>query len=356
MLAALALCMLAAQYMPGDLSELLAAYQQANGDSWRKVRIDSAAAWEAKREDIRRRVMDIMGSSPESYPPLAPRTLSTTDEGAYTRSKVAYTDEDGRPIPAWLLMPKGLGRLPAVLAAHPTETGGKDAVVGLEGKAYQFYARELALRGFVVLAPDSITAGERVYPGAKPYVTAPFDEAHPGWSAMGKMLADHRRGIDFLLTLPNVDPARIATIGHSLGGYNAFFLAAFDPRVRAAVSSCGFNPMARAAKPFAWARSSWFVHFPRLTPYLRAGIVPFDFHEVMALVAPRALFNYSASRDSIFPDADSIRAGATQVADVYRLLGAEDRFVFRITEGPHAFPDAVREEAYGWLRRQLAVP
>ncbi len=215
------------------------------------------------------------------------------------------------------------------------------------------YGAELAERGFVVLAPDSITAGERVLPDAKPYVTAPFDRQHPAWSAMGKMCADHRRGLDYLQSLAFVDARRMAAIGHSLGGYNAFFLASFDERVRAVVSSCGFTPLGEASKPFAWSRSGWFVHFPKLAPYLRAGIAPFDFHEVLALIAPRALFNYSADQDSIFPDADVIRAAAGQVREVYRVLGAGQRFRFEMGAGPHSFPDMVRQEAYDWLEREL---
>jgi len=344
-----------ALFQHGGLLDLLAAREQGPGDMAHEVRIASPAQWEAKRADIRRRVLDMVGVFPASAQPLRARVIDRRDEGAYTRLKVAYTDGSGGEIPAWLLVPKGQGPFPAVLAAHPTEPGGKDSVIGLEGKPYEHYGKELAARGFVVLAPDSITAGERVFTGAGPYVTAPFDQAHPEWSAMGKMLADHRRGVDYLVTLPEVDAARIGAIGHSLGAYNAFFLAAFDGRIRATVASCGFNPLAGATKPFAWSRASWFVHFPRLAPYLRAGIVPFDFHEVLAMVAPRALFNYSAARDTIFPDAAAMRAGAAQVANVYRLLGAADRFVFRITDGPHEFPAAVREEAYGWMERQLAL-
>lgn len=338
---------------PVATTDLLSGYEQAGGDGWRKVRIASPEQWEAKRQDIRRRVLDIMGALPAAAGPLSPVTLAVTDEGTYTRTKVTYRDEAGKPIPAWLLVPKGRGPFPAMLAVHPTADGGKDSVIGLAGKPDHAYGRELAARGFVVLAPDSITAGERVMPGERPYTTAGFDKAHPAWSAMGKMLADHRRGIDYLVSLSAVDPARIGVIGHSLGGYNAFFLAAFDIRVRAAVSSCGFTPLGGASRPFAWARASGFVHFPRLAPYLRAGITPFDFIEVLALAAPRALFNYSSARDVFFPDAGAVRTGAAQVAEVYRLLGAADRFVFRIGDGPHQFPESVRQEAYGWLARQL---
>ena len=49
------------------------------------------------------------------------------------------------------------------------------------------------------------------------------------------------RALDLLQTLPRVDPARIGSIGHSLGGHNTLFLAAFDQRIKAAVSNCGFT-------------------------------------------------------------------------------------------------------------------
>ena len=343
----------AAQPMIARPADLLAAYEAAACDGWRAGRVATADEWRRKRADIRARVLDMMGPMPEASAPLAPETAGRTEEAGYSRIKVIYRAADGGPVPAWLLMPKGRGPFPAVLAAHPTHESGKDSVVGLDAKPHQVYGKELAERGFVVLAPDTITAGERVMPGSQPYVTEAWDKANPGWSAMGKMLSDHMRGVDYLASLPEVRKGAIGAIGHSLGGYNAFFLAAFDERVRAAVSSCGFTPIGGASKPFAWSRESWFVHFPRLGRYLRAGMAPFDFHEVMAMAAPRALFNFSAADDSIFPDIAAIRAAAGQVGEVYGLLGARQRFVYREEKGPHGFPEAMREEAYRWLRAEL---
>ncbi len=346
------------QIMIPELLELLTAYEYVpESDGWRKLHIATAAQWDSKRADIVQRTLDIMGDFPRANPPLNARTLDRRETPRYTRVKVNYDAADGDRIPAWLLVPHGAGtsgrRLPAVVAAHQTEADGKDSVVGLAGPPYVHYGHDLAQRGFVVLAPDSITAGERILPGSKPFVTAVFDRAHPAWSAMGKMCADHRRGVDYLASLDYVDPRRIGAIGHSLGGYNTFFLAAFDERVRAAVSSCGFSPLGRSSKPFAFARNRWFVHFPRLARYLRSGIVPFDFHEVLALVAPRPFFNYSASQDPIFPDADTIRIGAAQVREVYAVLGAAGRFEFVMGDGPHGFPEPVRQQAYQWLETAL---
>ncbi|MCX6622171.1 MAG: dienelactone hydrolase family protein [Acidobacteria bacterium] len=336
------------------LSELLQMYEAGPREGAVEVRITTPAAWQRKREDIRARLLDFLGRGPQARPPLSPQLGKPIDEGAYLRTHVTYQDTSGNPIPAWLLTPKTKGRFPAVLAVHQTDEGAKDSVVGLTGKPYTHYGNELAQRGFVVLAPDVITAGERVYPGAGRYVTAPFDKANPEWSAMGKMLSDHQRGLDYLESLPTVDAARIAVIGHSLGGYNSFFLAAFDDRIRASVVSCGFTPIGRSTRAFAWSRSSWFVHFPKLARYLRSGTVPFDIHEAMAMVAPKALFNYSADADAIFPDTAAIAEGGRQVGEVYRLFNVPaDRLVFIMGHGPHEFPEAVRKQAYEWIEKQL---
>jgi dienelactone hydrolase len=336
--------------------ELLHGFQSDRKDvnGWQPLDIATPAQWERRREDIRQRTIDVMGKFPARAASLRARVLSEEDTPGYVRRKVSYRSADGDRIPAWLLIPKrGSKPWPAVLALHQTEAIGKDSAVAIGGAPHVRYGHELVERGFVVLAPDSITAGERVLPGSKPYITEVFDRAHPEWSALGKMCSDHRRGIDYLETLDFVDARRIGVIGHSLGGYNSFFLAAFDDRIRATVSSCGLSTFARTSRPLAWARESWFVHLPRLRAYLHAGIVPFDMHEVMALVAPRPLFNYSARRDEIFPDIDAIEAAGAQVRDVYRMLGADSNFVFRVGDGPHNFPAPVREEAYRWLAERL---
>ncbi|MCE5307706.1 MAG: heparinase II/III family protein [Acidobacteriales bacterium] len=336
--------------------ELLGGFDSDPKDvnGWRPLRITTPAQWQRRRNEIRQRVIDVMGKFPSRAVPLDARTLSEEDTPGYTRRKVSYLSADGDRIPAWLLIPKrGTKPWPAVLALHQTEAIGKDSAVGIGGAPHVRYGHELAERGFVVLAPDSITAGERVYPGSKPYVTEVFDRAHPEWSALGKMCSDHQRGIDYLETLDFVNARRIGVIGHSLGAYNSFFLAAFDERIAAAVSSCGLSTFGMTAKSLAWARESWFVHLPRLKAYLRAGIVPFDMHEVMALVAPRPLFNYSARQDEIFPDIGAIEAAGAQVGSVYRLLGADGKLVFRVGEGPHDFPVPVREQTYRWLAEHL---
>jgi hypothetical protein len=184
---------------------------------------------------------------------------------------------------------------------------------------------------------------------------------------MGKMIHDHKRGVDCLCQLEIVDPERIGCIGHSLGGYNSFFLQAFEPRIKAAVSSCGLSPMGGTNSPYQFARNDWFVHFnPYFREFIRTGIIPCDMHEIMALCAPRPFFNYSARKDAVYshssngnPDFENwwrtMDNALNQVDGVYHVLGESANFVRAETDGGHDFPAEIRKEAYAWLDKHLGL-
>lgn len=58
-------------------------------------------------------------------------------------------------------------------------------------------------------------------------------------------IVNRTRGIALLVQHPRVDKRRIGVVGHSLGGHNALFVAAFDDRIRISVTSCGFTAFAK---------------------------------------------------------------------------------------------------------------
>src|SRR5436309_16079177 len=103
---------------------------------------------------------------------------------------------------------------PAMICLHRTVRPGKREASGLEGDASLAFAPQLAARGYVTLAPDAIGFGERYHAG-EPYKhygdAVAFYATHPEASIMGKMAYDVGRAIDFLQTLPFVDPKRIGS-------------------------------------------------------------------------------------------------------------------------------------------------
>jgi dienelactone hydrolase len=325
--------------------------------------IETREAWEEKRERIRADWERLLGKPPVEGLHHRKRSgggfevLSEAAEEDHRRLTIEYESLDGDRIIAFLLIPNRAGSdlpvCPAVLALHPTSPEGKTDVSLSSGRDNRRYGLELVSRGYVVLAPDSITAGDRVYPGAEPYQTAPFYAQHPAWTAVGKMLADHIRAVDILESLAEVDGNRIGAIGHSLGGYNGWFLAGFDARVRAVVSSCGFSVFAGDPDPNRWGQRDWFSHFPEISAMLQEDRIPFEWHEVAALSAPTPMFMWSGINDRIFPNWSSIAASMTDLDKLYRFMGAEDRFEFWMGPAGHDFPPQVRKMAYEFLDRHL---
>jgi hypothetical protein len=94
---------------------------------------------------------------------------------------------------------------------------------------------------------------------------------------------------------------------------------------------------------------------PRLRPIFLGGLpAPFDFHHLVALIAPRPFLNLTAlNDDENFAATDAIADLGLCVTRVYRLLGAEDRFANYLHSSGHALPEEARALAYAWLDRWL---
>jgi dienelactone hydrolase len=316
--------------------------------------LPEAAGWPARRAEIEAVWRSVTGPLVDPAP-VSYEVLETVEHATHTSRRIRYATGDGDGVPALLLTPHAAGvASPAVLALHPTSPNGKDDIATRDGRENRRYGLELAERGYVVLAPDTITAGDRIEPGEKPFHTARRDAAHPELSAVGKMVSDHRQGVELLCSLPEVDPARIGVIGHSLGGYNAFFLAGADLRIAATVSSCGFATFAGDSQTHRWGRRDWFSHLPALSPMIEADHVPFEMHEIAALVAPRPFFNWMAAGDHIFPHWRPAVAAMEQVAQLYQGLGHEGDFMSLLGTGDHDFPAPVRAAAYAFFDQHLA--
>ncbi len=291
----------------------------------------------------------LLGTFPRSCP-LQSEVLERVDLGDVVREKVRYQVEPGEWAPAYLFLPaRTSGRKPAVLCLHQHAGQfdlGKSEPAGLAGNPQQFYALELARRGYVTLAADAICFEERrdpVLEGAAYERFAFTKRIVEGSSLQTKMLSDAMRGVDYLLTRPEVHPAHIGCLGHSLGGQQAVFTAAMDERIRAGVSSCGFASYETIFRDRI--NHNYAAYVPGLLRYAEVG-------DVLALAAPRPFLVLAGNADRIFPF-DGIVASVERARERYRALDAEDRLGFISVDAGHAFSDDLRERAYAWLDRWL---
>ncbi len=310
--------------------------------------------WEKRREKIRGILLDFLGPFPSRPDKVRGTVLHTERFPDHIRQTVVYTGEEGELIPAYLLVPLGItSPRPAVVCQHQTVYQGKDEPVGIEGKPELAHALELVRRGYVTLAPDCICFGDRKVPGSGHYGEAvPFYRRHPDWSIMGKLVWDIGRAIDYLETLPFVDRDRIGSIGHSHGAYGTLFSSAFDKRISVAVASCGFTALRSDPVPERWSHLTALI--PKIGFYIeRVDEIPFDFHHVLAMSAPRPLLITAALDDKIFPNGKSVREVSRRVREVYQLLNAPDAFDTYIFPGDHNFPPESRDRALVWIDRWI---
>jgi len=268
--------------------------------------------------------------------PVAWRVISERQAEGYRQQEISYHSDDGPAVPAFLLIPDGAETVPApaVLSLHGTDlVNGHRTTVGLGGLPGREYGQRLAGRGFVVLAPAYPTMG-----GHDP------DFLGLGYrSGTMKAVRDNVCGIDLLLSLPQVAGPDVAAVGHSLGGHNALFTACFDPRLTALAVSCSFDSFVdyNGGDITAW-------HQDRYMPHLTdGGAPPFDFDDVLELLADRALFVNAPIGDTNF-----------QWWSVDRLVeGVRPRRTAALElvhpDCGHDFPYEIQDQAFAFLTDHL---
>src|SRR5688572_28136546 len=162
--------------------------------------------------------------------PLDAVVERVNDPTPYETYRVTYRSFGGAKICAYLSRPiigesTSPRRLPAIVAA-PGYGGTEQSVMLNECQ-----------RGYVVLQvfPRGQGPSEETAPLDRPDKLASRTEQPEGHYYQGGY-ADVVRGIDYLVSRPDVDPDRIAAVGTSQGGGIALAVAGIDPRVRAVVA------------------------------------------------------------------------------------------------------------------------
>ncbi len=315
-------------------------------EAGKDVPVRTATDWEKRRAHILANMELVMGPMPKlKKPALDVRVTEEVKLEKFTRKLLTFQSSAGNRVPAYLFIPHNLqGKTPAVLCLHPTSPKlGKGVPSGFGDKYDRAYAVHLAERGYITLAPDYVKSGGYNY------------DAYENGFVSATMLGiwNHRRAVDLLQSLPEVDGDNLGVIGHSLGGHNSMFVATFEPRLKAIVSSCGFNsfPTYMKGNLAGWSHKGYM---PRIKDVYETtpAKMPFDFPEIVAALAPRAFLACAPLKDSNF-EVSGVKDCIKAATPVYRLLGAEEKLKAIYPDAGHDFPDEARAEAYAWFDRWL---
>jgi dienelactone hydrolase len=312
------------------------------------VPVKTAADWHQRRAHILANMQLVMGPLPaaagKADQPLDLQVEAEETLDKVIRKKISFAVAKDDRVTGYLLVPRRLeGKAPAMLCLHQTTAIGSGEPAGVGGLKSLHYALELAERGYIALAPDYPNFGRyKIDVYARGYVSATM-----------KGIANHIRAVDLLQSLPEVDGARLGCIGHSLGGHNTLFVAAFEPRLKVAVTSCGFNSFFKysGGDLAGWSHKGYM---PRIASAYGKdpARMPFDFTEILGALAPRAVFINAPVKDDNF-EVSGVRDCVRAAEPVYELLQAAGKLEAVYPDAGHDFPPAVRQQAYRFIDREL---
>lgn len=317
--------------------------------------IHDTSTWINKVPEIRQRIQWGLGDEPASVGP--------GEQPDYMREVVGYPDlkpdigskpllfgrlyypsnGNGEPKP---------GKMPVVIYSHEYaySTGyakGGSEIYTSTGDIISLFAEN----GYAVYVFDQIGFGTRIEEGRL------FYERFPHWSKMGRMVADVRWAVDALYEQELVDPQRIYTAGYSLGGTVGLYSAALDGRISGVISVCGFTPM-RFNVPGKTAEGIYeYSHLHGLLPKLgffagEEARIPYDFHEILACIAPRPLLIIAPAWDQYasFPD---VKVCTDEVKKVYELFRQKDKIQLYAPEDYNHFSTGMKKYMIDWMKQNL---
>jgi len=287
------------------------------------------------RDAFRTRLLECLGGPwPEPCPLNLQIEAEWQEAEGHVVRRITYEVEPGDRVPAYVLIPAGVGperRAPAAAVWHQHNGQyhlGKSEPAGVAGDPMHHTGLDLVRAGYVVLCPDALCFEARQDPTGRlrgrdyerfVFLRYVVDGKCLAW----KNILDMRRAVDVLESMPEVDAGRIGCYGHSMGATHGWLVGPWEPRLRCIVCNC-------CLPTYAAIHREHMLHcFPNFIPGLHAfGDTP----DVAALIAPKPLHMNFGGRDQGSP-IDEVRRAVERIAAAYAEKGCPESFSVYIEEG-----------------------
>jgi dienelactone hydrolase len=276
-------------------------------------------------------------------PPLNVKVVGTLQQSGYRIEKLRYESLGQLYVPANLYIPDGITTpVPAILYVCGHARTQK--------VRYQAHARRFAELGFVCLIIETIQWGEVRGDHWGCYARGWFHWYSRGYTPAGVELWNALRGLDLLCARPEVDAGRLGVTGISGGGTQTWYIAAADPRIKAAATVCGTTTI----QSHVFQRTI-DGHCDCMMPI---NTYRWDFHDLGALIAPRPLLIASANRDGLNA-IEAVRDVYHRTQAIYELYDSADHLSLVETPGGHSYHPISRKRIFSFFLKHLmgqAVP
>jgi len=331
--------------------------------------ISTTSGWENKKKSVVEKIRWALGDEPPGVINPGPGSL---ERGGRGESSFGTFLERPRPTPDMGVMAitpySGFGDQLFGYLYYPLDGKGNlknrnlPIVIYLHeydySKGFNSYhqveslLRSMVQRGFGVFTYDMIGFGNRIEEGTR------FYNRYPHWSKLGKMVTDVRGAVDAIVNLDFADTTKIYVAGYSLGATVGLYAAALDNRITGAISVCGFTPMRLNTPDKGTEGIRAYSHLHGLIPRLGFFVdnearIPYDYHEVLACIAPRPLLVIAPvlDKDAVVED---VRNCVEQARKIYSLYGSGENVEIFSPEDYNRLSPEMRDKMYMWLQERLS--
>jgi len=269
--------------------------------------------------------------------PLNVKVVGTLQKSGYRIEKIQYESLPNLYVPANLYIPDHIEtRAPGILYVCGHSRTQK--------VHYQAHARRFAELGFVCLIIETIQWGEVQGEHWGCYARGWFHWYSRGYTPGGVELWNGIRGLDLLCARPEVDADRLGVTGISGGGTQTWYVAAADPRIKAAAAVCGTSTV--KSQVFQRTIDGHCDCMMPINTYQQ------DFHDLGALIAPRPLIIASANRDGLNV-IEAVRDVYHRTQAIYDLYEKSDQLVLIETPGGHSYHPISRTRIFSFFLKHL---
>ncbi|MHC4569632.1 MAG: dienelactone hydrolase family protein, partial [Planctomycetota bacterium] len=290
---------------------------------------------------------DVIGKFEYDLLPPNVRSRKSYDEAKYAGYEVVMDVFPDVIAYGILLVPKDIKqgeKRPVVVCQHGLE-GRPQSVVTGDHRAYHDYAAKLAERGFVTFAPQNLYVFKDRFRTLQ-------RKANPIKKTLFSIIVpQHQQILDWLSSLPYVDPDRIAFYGLSYGGKTAMRVPPLVGNYCLSICSADFNEWiwknASTRSPYSYVWTGEYEIFE-----FDLGNT-FNYAEMAALIAPRPFMVERGHFDGVAPD-ETVGYEFAKVRHLYQAqLGIGDRCEIEWFIGPHTING---RGTFEFLHRHLNWP
>jgi len=290
---------------------------------------------------------EVIGRFDQPLLPMNPRSRKAYDKEKWTGYEVVLDVFPDVIAHGVLLLPKGMKpeeKRPVIVCQHGLEGRPRDVITG-DHPAYHDFAAKLAERGFITFAPQNLYIFQDRFRTLQ-------RKANPLKKTLFSIIVpQHQQIVNWLKTLPNVDPRRIAFYGLSYGGKSAMRIPPLVADYCLSICSADFNEWvwknasSRAPHSYVWTGEYEIFEFDLGST--------FNYAEMAALIAPRPFMVERGHFDGVAPD-ETVAYEFAKVRHLYQAkLGLGDRVAIEWFVGPHTING---KGTFEFLHRHLEWP